>query len=100
MVNYQQSVDFIQAHKDKLRAVIMTTLDCKACEPIVNILNASTIPFVVVNADSADLIYKPLVYPQTYVFSEKNICYTRCDVFDSRMFYEWLDKIEEWENTV
>jgi hypothetical protein len=99
MVNYKDSVEFIDAHKDKLRGVIMTTLDCRACESIVNIFNDSTIPFVALNADSDDLIYKPLGYPQTYLFSESNRCYTRVDVFDSRMFYEWLDKIKDWEKT-
>ena len=97
MVNYTESVNFIQAHKDELRAVIITTLSCRACESIVNIFNASTIPFVVLNADSDDLIYKALSYPQTYVFSKNNKCYTRVDVFDSRMFYEWIDKINVWE---
>jgi hypothetical protein len=100
MVNYTESVNFIQAHKDELRAVIMTTLSCRACESIINIFNASTIPFIVVNADSDDLIYKPLVYPQTYLFSNHNICYTRVDVFDSRMFYEWVDKINNWEQEI
>jgi hypothetical protein len=97
MVNYKESLDFIDTHKDKLRGVIMTTLECKACENIINIFNESTIPFTTVNAGSEDLIYKPLAYPQTYLFSEKNKCYTRVDVFDSRMFYEWIDKIKEWE---
>ena len=97
MVNYQESVNFINENKDKLRGVIMTTLSCKACESIVNIFNQSNIPFIVVNSDSDDLIYKPLVYPQTYLFSENNKCYTRVDVFDSRMFYEWIDKIKDWE---
>jgi hypothetical protein len=99
MVNYKESVEFIDAHKNKVRGVIMTTLSCKACEPIVNIFNESTIPFVALNADSDDLIYKPLGYPQTYLFSENNKCYTRVDVFDSRMFYEWLDKIKDWEKS-
>jgi len=99
MVNYKESVEFINFHKDKLRAVIMTTLSCKACESIVNIFNESTIPFIALNADSDDLIYKPLGYPQTYLFSESNRCYTRVDVFDSRMFYEWVDKIKDWEKT-
>ena len=97
MVNYQESVEFINAHKNKLRGVIITTLSCRACESIVNIFNNSTIPFVVLNADSNDLIYKPGGYPQTHLFSENNKCYTRYDVFDSRMFYEWIDKIKEWE---
>lgn len=97
MVNYTESVNFIQAHKNEFRSVIMTTLSCRACESIVSLFNASTIPFIVVNADSDDLIYKPLVYPQTYLFSKNNICYTRVDVFDSRMLYEWIDKINNWE---
>lgn len=100
MVNYKESVEFIQTHKDKLRGVIMTTLSCRACESIVNIFNNSTIPFVVLNADSDDLIYKPTSYPQTSLFSENNKCYTRLDVFDSRMFYEWIDKIKDWEEKV
>jgi hypothetical protein len=99
MVTYKESVEFINNHQNKLRAVIMTTLSCNACESIVNIFNESTIPFVVVNADSEDLIYKPLGYPQTYLFSENNKCYTRVDVFDSRMFYEWVDKIKDWEKS-
>ena len=100
MVNYQESVDFIQTHKDKLRAVIMTTLSCNACESIINLFNNSTIPFVVLNADSKDLIYKPINYPQTSLFSEKNKCYTRVDVFDSKMLNEWIDKIQVWENAI
>jgi hypothetical protein len=99
MVNYKESVEFINAHKDKLRGVIMTTLSCRACENIVNLFNNSTIPFVVLNADSDDLIYKPAGYPQTHLFSINNNCYTRYDVFDSRMFYEWIDKIKDWEKT-
>lgn len=97
MVNYKESLDFIDTHKDKLRGVIMTTLSCRACEFIVNIFNDSTIPFIVVNIDSDDLIYKPGGSPQTYLFSENNNCYTRYDVFDSRMFYEWIDNIKEWD---
>jgi len=100
MVNYKESVEFISAHKNKLRGVIMTTLSCRACESIVNIFNNSTIPFVVLNADSDDLIYKPTSYPQTSLFSKNNKCYTRVDVFDSRMFYEWIDKIKDWEDKV
>lgn len=99
MVTYKESVEFIHNHQNKLRAVIMTTLSCRACENIIDIFNNSTIPFVVLNADSNDLIYKPLGYPQTYLFSENNKCYTRVDVFDSRMFYEWIDKINTWEKT-
>lgn len=97
MVNYKESVEFINTHQNTLRAVIMTTLSCRACESIVNLFNDSTIPFVVLNADSNDLIYKPVAYPQTYLFSNNNKCYTRVDVFDCRMFYEWIDKINKWE---
>lgn len=97
MVNYQESIKFINDHANNLRGVIMTTLSCRACENIVNIFNDSTIPFVVLNAESKDLIYKPVSYPQTFLFSKQNKCYTRVDVFDSRMFYEWIDKIHAWE---
>lgn len=100
MVNYKESVEFINTHKNKLRAVIMTTLSCKACESIVNLFNNSTIPFVVLNADSDDLIYKPIGYPQTVLFSKNNKCYARVDVFDSIMFDEWIDKIKDWEKKV
>lgn len=100
MVNYQESLEFIQNHNNKLRVVIMTTLSCNACESIVNLFNDSTIPFVVLNADSKDLIYKPVSYPQTHLFSKNNKCYTRVDIFDSVMLYEWIDKIKDWEKEV
>ena len=97
MVNYKDSIEFVNNNRGKLRGVIMTTLSCRACESIVNIFNNSDIPFVVLNADSDDLVYKPVNYPQTYLFSETNKCYTRVDIFDSKMFYEWIDKLKAWE---
>lgn len=99
MLNYQESVDFINNHKDHLRAVIVTSLSCRACETVINLFNESSIPFALLNADSADVVYKPGVYPQTHIFSKNNKCYTRYDVYDSAMLADWMEKINAWEES-
>lgn len=100
MVNYAESVEFVNANANKLRAVIVSHSDCGACQLIIDLFNETTIPFVVLDSDAADVVYQPICYPETSLFSENNKCYTRADVYDLRMLNEWIELINTIENRV
>lgn len=100
MVNYAESVEFVNANANKLRAVIVSHSSCGACQLIIDLFNETTIPFVVLDSDSSDVVYQPVCYPETSLFSENNKCYTRADVYDSRMLNEWINLINTIENPV
>jgi len=100
MVNYAESVEFVRTNQNKQRAVIVSHSDCGACQIIIDIFNNSNIPFVVLDSDSNDVVFQPVCYPQTSLFSENNKCYTRADVFDKRQLDEWIDLIQTIEAPV
>lgn len=100
MVNYQESIEFINTHMDTLRAVIVSSPSCLACQIIIELLESTDIPYCVLNADSPDVVYKPVCYPETSLFTENNKCYTRADVYDKRQLDEWIDLIKTVENPV
>jgi hypothetical protein len=100
MVNYAESVEFVNSNANKLRAVIVSHSSCGACQLIIDLFNETTIPFVVLDSDSSDVVYQPVCYPETSLFSENNKCYTRADVYDLRMLNEWIELINTIENRV
>lgn len=90
MLSYQQAVNYVGATSGTVRAVVSVFEGCAACDTVCAVLDSLQIPYVKMNSEDPALVFKPGISPTTFLFTETNECYPRFDVYDARMFNEFL----------
>ena len=97
MVTYKEAVLFVNEKQNTVRCVIIANEHCSACTSVINVLQKSTVPFIILDGEDPELIFKPSIWPQTCFFSKNNNCYSRYDVFELSHLITMLDNIERCE---
>lgn len=94
MLSYQQSVDYVNATSGTVRAVVSVFEGCTACDSVCAVLDSLQIPYVKMDSQDPALVFKSGISPTTFLFKQNNVCYPRYDVYDARMFSEFLAYID------